>query len=353
MFWIISLNLALFGNLVSVRQVWCNNTITDQEKINLEIEDTFDLGNETFKEYSRTFELSQKQDIYLLHIKCQSTENTIKKVIVHVNINEITTKAIFWDSNHDYSAPHSFNAGTTLTLRLNKSSPIYYLQNSLKLSLQVEMTTFAQISDTHFILDEVTLQTLTPPILTPETVGGVLLPLEVSQGEWYISPFSVLSERSLSTPLFAYFTVPLFIRITVEFNSSSLPLTFVSLSICSGQELLQKNSNVRNMLSNEILLGIEDKKELTLEIRFRPSTEIYNNIISFSIHVTASVVPSITDEKRIHPSLAYDFVPIHLNILELLRVTSLVIPLSLFYKRKRIGITEDLPITVIKNSGED
>ncbi len=347
------MSLLFLSNLTSPTHILGNKTTINDEKINLEINSTFSLSNGSVKEFQRVFGLSQKQDIYLLHVKCHSTENNIKKVIIGVTLNGINTKKTFWDSNKNLSDFHSFIAGTTLTIKLNETSPLFYLENRLDLIIQVETSSSFNTDKGDFAVEEVVFQTLTPPILTPEITENIHIPLEASQGEWYIAPLSVFYERYLKTPLFIYTKEALQLRITVEVIFSNLPLSTISFSISSNQKIFKPTSYLENNAFSIIYAEINEGDELNLESRFRPSSEMKNNIFTLVINVTASVAPFSNKETTNNSSFNYNFIPIQLNLLELLRLASFVVPLSLFYKHRKRSTFTKQAIIIKENSGEE
>ncbi len=333
--WLIVLFLAFFCNLNIFEPVRGNETTINEEKINLKIEETFSLINESFKEFDRSFGLFQKQDFYFLNIKCRSTENNIKKVVIMATLNGVITKKTFWDSTQNNSAFHSFIAGSTLTLKLDESTPIYYLKNKLRISIQLEMISFFMMNEGNFTVEEVIFHTLTPPTITPETTEEIDLPLEESQGEWYISPLAILSERSLETRIFAYISEDIPLRISVKTIPTQLPVSGVSISILANQKSFQNNAYSGTELYYIIHVYATKNAELAFKLQFRPSSGIVSNILAITLNVTVSVVPSSDSESTIGKSQFPDLFSVPTIFLETIRISAVVIPLMLFYKRKK------------------
>ncbi len=351
--WLIILGSIFLNSLILIKAVNGNIKTVNEEIIDLKIQSTLMLDTEPSKTFDRSFAISKKHDIYLIHIKCQTTENNIVKVTVDATVNGIRTKKAFWDSSQNNSAPHSFFAGTILTLQLKETSPIYYLFNSLNLTIQIETSSYFKMEKGNFAIEETSLQALTPPTITPDSQEEMFLPLEIAQGEWYIPPLSLLSERVLQTPIFIYITHKLVCQIQVEVIPIALPPTTLSFTILSGQKTFQNSLYTANELKTMVFVEVDKGERLTLELRFRPTAETKNKILKFTIDATASVTSFPSNKITTTSSFLYDFLPLHLNFLELLRISCLIIPLFVFYKRRKHAITDGQPVIIENTSGKE
>ncbi len=351
-FWIIGIVLAFFYHLSVLPPVQGTEAAIDTETIDLGIETTFSLSNMSYIEFERSFTLSQKREIYLIEVKCQSSENCIEKVIINATLNGVITKKTFWDSTQNYSAFHSFFAGSTLNLKLNESSPIFYLSNLLKLTFQVECSSVFQTRG-DFIIEKVVLKTLTPPTITSATTGQIYLPLEASEGQWYIPPLSILLERSLHTRIFTHIPENIRLQLSLEVIPLDLPLSAVSIIVSTNQNSVQSGSYTRNEPNKVVFVDIKKGEELNLEVRFRPSTETKNNILKFSIGMTAALASLSSNENIQEESPIYDIIPVQLSILEFLRIACLVIPLFMFYKHRKNATSTNQSLSIKEISEED
>ena len=172
------------------------------ETIDLNVSEVFSLENTTSVRYDRTFSLTGKQSVSLIHIDCQSTEDSVDKVIVNVTLNGIESSEIFEDSTENYYSPHTYIMGTNLTLQIDPITPIYVLSNMISIEIAVEASTFWGSEVGAFEVKSVIFETFTPPTITANS-ENVPLPLRISEGTWQISPYTTLKERRIETEVFA------------------------------------------------------------------------------------------------------------------------------------------------------
>ena len=62
------------------------------DAIDLEIETSIELESTSSVEFVRNFSLSEKREVYLLHIDVEASENTVDDVVINANINNIILK---------------------------------------------------------------------------------------------------------------------------------------------------------------------------------------------------------------------------------------------------------------------
>ncbi len=342
----------LFGTLFIPSPVKGNESNSQGEIINLGIQSTIFLSNESLKEFSRSFTLSQKCEIYLIHIKCQSTEQTVKKVEVNATINGILTQNTFWDSIQDYSSSNSFIYGTSLSLRVDKLTPMNYLSNSLNFSIRVTSSYLSSKEAGVFIVEEVTLESLNRQKIGAN-IENVHLPVDISQGEWYISPLSILRERSLDIQLFVDIMEPLYLKICVEVTPSDLPISKASTFISMEQKIFNGDPSLSNTLSDEILVQTDIIRDLNLTLRFRPSSEIKDSVLAFTLNITASLAIFSNTETSNESNIEFDLPFTPPLLLELVRIIGFLFPLFLFYKHKKHSGNDDLTVTIDGSSRED
>jgi hypothetical protein len=301
------------------------------EKINLNITSTFSLDNTSTVEFIRDFSLSQKREVSLRHIKCQATEDTVKNVLVNVTINGITTSKLFKDSTSSSSSPHTFLIGTTLTLRIDSSTPIFVLSNSIQLEITVESKAFFNTEKGNFQIQKVEFEVLTPPFIT-STSENIELPLEISQGTWYVSPLSMLIERQLESEIYAHIMEDTSVRIDVKLHPSDLPLSQVEVVIFTPNSAFESTDR---STSHSILAKLAKGDILTLNLGFRPSSEFSESVISVALTVAISILPPMPNNNS--PESSSDTTQLNLSssVLEIIRFLVIVVPLFIFYKTKK------------------
>jgi hypothetical protein len=301
------------------------------EQINLNINSTFDLTNTNSVEFDRNFALSQKQVIFLLHIKCQSTENIVKNVQVNVSLNSIEFLEVFEDSNSNYFSPHTFLVGTTLTIRINDSIPIYILSNSINLKITVESNSIFNSGKGDFIIEEVIFETITPPIITSAS-ENTPLPLQISQGVWYLSPLTLLKERSLTTEIFTYINENVRVRIDISLSPSNIPLSLIDFTLFTPQSSFKNDDS---SVATTIVADLMKEDRLFLNFKFRASTELTTDIVDLTIAVTVTNLPFFQPTNA-PGELSDPTIPnLPMTFLEAIRLLMIIIPSFLFYKSKK------------------
>jgi hypothetical protein len=320
----------IFGIIGLINVSAFPNAITS-EQVNLNINSTFDLTNTNSIEFDRNFALSRKQDIFLLHIKCQSTENIVKNVKVSAILNGIEFLEVFEDSNSNYFSPHTFLIGTTLTIRINDSIPIYILSNLINLKITVESNSIFNSGKGDFIIDEVIFETITPPIVT-STSENTPLPLQISQGIWYVSPLTLLKERSLTSEIFIYIIENVRVRIDISLSPSSVPLSLIDFTVFTPQSSFKSDDS---SISTTIVADLMKEDRLYLNFRFRASTELTTDVVDLTIDVTVTNLPFFQPNNA-PGELSDPSIPnLPMTFLEAIRLLMIVIPSFLFYKSKK------------------
>jgi hypothetical protein len=301
------------------------------EKVNLNIISTFSLDNTSTVEFSRNFSLSQKREISLLHIGCQAAEDTVKSVFVNMTLNGITTSELFEDSTSSASSPHTFLVGTTLTLRINSSTPIFVLSNSIQLEITVDSRAFFNAENGDFQIQKVEFEVLTPPSITSAS-ENIELPLRISQGDWYVSPLSMLIERQFESEIYTHIMEEVSVRIDIKLHPADLPLSSTAVTIETPNSAFKSTDC---STSHSILANLVEGDTLTLKLKFRPSSEFSESVISVTLTVAISILPPMTNNNS--PESPSDTAQLDLSssALEVIRFLMIVVPLFIFYKTKK------------------
>jgi hypothetical protein len=321
-------------------EVMANSNSIDSQKINLNIIDVFSLENTTSVRYERTFSLSEKQPVSLVHVDCMSSEDTVKSVLINVTINGIETSEVFKDSSTDYSAPYTFNVGSTLTTHITSTTPLYILSNTI--SIEIKVTTASNFGQDLglFQIQGVIYETFSPPEITASS-ENISLPLTVSQGVWYISPLSILRERKFYSEVFVDFTEKIRVRLDISFTPSDAPLSSSIFTVTNGLSVYESTE-----LSSEhtIIADLSKGDTLYLSFKFRPSTELTESTIALDIDVSVSGIPYIPNNNPSGTENGLEFANISISSLELLRITIIVVPLVIFYMRRTNKKSNKKPI---------
>jgi hypothetical protein len=300
------------------------------EEIDLNINTTFVLDNISSVEFDRVFSVSQKQDISLLHINCESTKNEVNDVLINITLNGVETSETFEDSSSSYSSPHTFSVGTTLTLQIEPTTPIYILSNTIKVEVSVSAGSLFTPDKGDFKINEVNFETFTPPTIA-QTSENTDLPLRISQGNWYISQLTTLSERKLESKIFCNIVEDIRVRIDISLDPSTLPLSSTEFSIITPHSTFENDDS---SAPNSIIADLIKGDTLLLNFKFRPSSELANSVVNLSINVTVSNSPSIPTIEWTETTSELNLFPLPTSTMEALRLLMFLIPLSLLYKRK-------------------
>lgn len=311
-------------------QVMGNLTSIDSEKIDLNITEAFSLTNTTSVRYERTFALSEKQPVSLVHVDCKAFQDNIKSVFVNVSINGIETSKVFTDSSSDYSSPYRFSIDTTLTLRIDSTTPLYILSNTIFIEISVETLSFFGSQEGDFLVQNVIFETFTPPVVSASS-ENISLSLTISKGAWYVSPLSILRERTLRSEIFADFTDKIRVRLDIRLSPTDVPLSLTRFAISNGISSYESTE-----LSSEhtIIADFTHGDALYLTFNFRPSSELTVDTIELNIDVSVTGVPYIPNNSPSGTENGIEIANIAISSLELLRITIIVVPLVFLYMRR-------------------
>lgn len=307
------------------------STTNFNEKVDLNISDTFSLANTSSVEFSRTFSLSQKREVYLIHIECQSTEDTINSVSINATLNGIVTSGTFKDSSSSSSSPHTYVIGTTLTMRVSTSTPVFVLSNSININITVDSTSLFNSNKGNFWIQEVTFESLTPPTIT-STSEATPVPLQVSQGSWRLSPLSMLKERQLESEIYAHIMEDIFVRIDVNLQPVDLLVSSTVVIISTTNSAFESTDS---STSHSIAANLVEGDTLRLNLRFRPSSEFSESIISVTLTVVISILPPVPGNNSPGESSDNTQMDLSLTALEVIRFLMIVVPLFIFYRTKK------------------
>jgi hypothetical protein len=302
----------------------------DSEKINFNINEVFSLDNITSVRYERTFSLSEKQSISLIHVDCKAFEDTVKSVFVNISLNGVESSKTFEDSSEDYSSPYTYLIGSTLTLRIDPTTPLYILSNTISIEIMVETTSYFGSETGDFLVQNVIFETFSPPVITASS-ENVSLPLSISQGTWQVSPITILKERRLNSEIFADISEKVRLRFDISLDETEVPLSLIGFTVSTGANSVE---SAELSLDHSIYLDINQGDILSLSFKFRPSSELSTDIIQFSISVSVTNIPYINPKNPSGTEQTYEFANIPISSLELLRIAIIVVPLFVFYIRK-------------------
>lgn len=302
----------------------------DSQKIDLNINDVFYLGNTTSVRYERMFSLAEKESISLLHVDCKAFEDSVDSVLINVSLNGVETSETFQDSSEDYGSPYSYIVGSTLTLRIDPATPLYVLSNMISIEISVEATSFFGSEVGNFQIQDVIFETFSPPVITANS-ENVSLPLRISEGTWQISPITVLKERTLNTEMFADVSEKVRLRFDISLGTTDIPLSLTGFSVSTGYNFVE---STELSLDHSIYLDVNQGDSISLSFRFRPSSELATEFVKLSITVAVTNVPYISPKNPSGADQPYEFASIPITAMELFRVVVIVVPLFIFYIRK-------------------
>jgi hypothetical protein len=325
------------GN-ANIGEVYGMNPGSSIGVIDLEIESLMDLESSSSMAFSRNFSITQKQEVYLLHIDVQASENTVKDVMINAEINNILTEAHFEDSSTNYSSSHSFYGGTRLSFQINPSTTISVLSNILNLTISVVSSSlFGELGI--FEVKSATFESITPPIIDTDSVNTPL-PMEISRGSWHIAPLSTINKRTLESKLFIDIPEDISVRLDINVSPLEYALTSTDFKVSNGHSIFESESSESNSMNGSVYANLNEGDSLVLEFTFRPTSDLVDSVIELEIEVEATYVvitpdngPSGTEEGN--PDIDVDFLGLALPDLELLRFSMIIIPLFFYFNRSK------------------
>ncbi len=311
-------------------EVMAESESIDSEKINLNINELFSLDNTTSVRYERTFSLSEKNSVSLIHVDCKAFENTIKSVFVNVSLNGVGSSKTFEDSSEEYYSPYTYIMGSTLTLRIDPATPLYILSNTISIEIMIQTTSYFGSDTGDFLVQNVIFETFSPPTITASS-ENVSLPLSISQGTWYVSPITILKERRLDSEIFADISEKVRLRFDISLDATDIPLSLTGFTVSTGSNFVE---STELSLDHSIYVDINQGDTISLSFKFRPSSELSTDIIELGISVSVTNIPYINPKNPSGTEQTYEFANIPISSLELLRIAIIVVPLVIFYIRK-------------------
>lgn len=306
------------------------------DTVDLEIESLIDLGSTSSIEFTRSFSINQKQEIYLIHLDVQSSENTVKDVTIEANINGISTFAYFEDSSTNYASSTSFFGGTQLSFQVDPNTTISVLSNTLTLTIDiVSSSLFGELGT--FEIKSATLELINAPIFDSESVKTPL-PMEKSSGSWYIAPLTTLNQRKLITKLFIDIVEDIYLRLDINVTPSEIPLSSTYFKASNGASTFESASSGSNSMKGTVYADLTKGDSLVLEFDFRPTSDLANTAIELEVEVEATPVTIIPDVGPSDPDeesteIDVNFLNLALPDLELIRFSMILIPLFLYFNR--------------------
>ncbi|MBA7494712.1 hypothetical protein ES702_05289 [subsurface metagenome] len=322
----------LFPIMGPLEVMGVSNSI-DSEKIDLNITEVFSLDNTTSVRYERTFSLSEKQPISLIHVDCQAFEDTVKSVLVNISLNGVETSKVFEDSSNDYSSPYIFIEGSTLTLRIDPTTPLYILSNTISLEISVTTTSFFGSEVGSFLVQNAIFETFSPPTITASS-ENVSVPLSISKGTWYISPLSILKERTLRSEVYVNSSDKIRVRFDISLSPIDVPMSKTSFTITDGVSSFE---STELSAEHSVIADLTQGNTLFLSFTFRPSSELAVNIIELNIDISVTGIPYIPNNNPSGAENGIEIANIPISSLELLRIVIIVVPLVIFYIRRNTG----------------
>jgi hypothetical protein len=297
-----------------------------------------DLGSTTTVQFTRNFSIPQKQEVYLLHIDVQASENNVKEVMLSAEINNIVTMVNFEDSSTKYSSSHSFYGGTQLSFEINPNTTLSVISNTLILTINVVFSSLSGEEGT-FHVKSAAFETIAPPTIGSDS-AETSLPMEVSRGSWYVAPLSTLNERKLESKLFTDISDDVYLRLDIDVTPSDYPLTSTDFKVSNGITTFESVSSGSNPMKGTVYANVTRGDQLVLEFNFRPSSDLANNVIDLEVKVVATPVTIIPDNG---PSgtggettdIDANFLNLALPDLELLRFSMILIPLFFYFNRSK------------------
>jgi hypothetical protein len=268
----------------------------------------------------------------------QASENTVDDVYIDAEINNVITSAHFEDSSSNYASPHSFYAGTRLSFVVNPETTISVLSNTLNLTIEVlSSSLFGNLGT--FQIDSVAFEVIVSPTIDSESTT-TSIPMEISEGSWYIAPLTTLNERKLETKLFCNIIEETYLLLDIEAGPSQYPMTSTNFEVSNGPTVFKNESSVSNSQKTSIIANVTPGDELVLEFSFRPTSDLANNVIELEITVKATPVTITPDSGPSGPDegsndFDVNFLNMALADLELLRFSMIVIPLFFYFNRNK------------------
>lgn len=311
-------------------EVMAESDRIDSQKIDLNINEVFSLDNTTSVRYERTFSLSEKNSVSLIHVDCKAFENTVKSVLINVSLNGVESSKIYKDSNEDYYSPYTYTMGSTLTLRIDPITPLYILSNTISIEIMVQTVSYFGSEVGDFLVQNVILETFSPTVVTA-TSENLSLPLSISQGTWKISPVTILKERRMDSEIFADISEKVRLRFDISLDAADIPLSLTGFIVSAGSNFVE---STELSLDHRIYVDVNQGDTLSLSFKFRPSSELSTDIVQLSITVSVTNIPYIGPKNPSGTEQTYEFVNIPISSLELLRITIIIVPLFVFYIRK-------------------
>ena len=333
---IIILTLYFPPGAVGIREVYGMDSGSSIDTIDLEIGTLIDLSSTSSIQFTRNFSVTEKQEIYLINIDVQSSENTVKDVTINANINNVNTSAYFEDSGSNYLSSYSFFGGSKLSFEINPNTTISVLSNTLVLTIDVSASTlFGELGT--FEVKSATIDVIKAPTMASDS-EKTLLPMEKSSGSWYIASLSTLNQRKLESKLFANIVEDIYLRIDIEVTPSDVPLSSTKYKISNGPLTFESVSSEQNAMKSTVYANLTKGDSMVLEFIFRPSSDLANTVIGFEVKVEATpvtVIPDIGPSGPDEETTDFDlnFLNLALPDLELIRFTMILIPLFLYFNR--------------------
>ncbi len=325
------------GNGVS-SEVYGMDPGSSIDVIDLEIESLMDLESSSSIEFTRNFSIAQKQEVYLLHIDVQASENTVKEVMINAEINTVVTMALFEDSSTNYSSSHSFYGGTRLSFQIDPVTTILVLSNTLNLAIDVVSSSlFGELGT--FEVKSATLELVTPPTIDTDS-ANTPLPMEASRGSWYIAPLSTINKRTLKTELYSDIVEDIFVRLDINVDPSDYPLTSTDFKVSNGPTIFESESSESNSMKGTVYANLIKGDSLVLEFSFRPTSDLTNSVIELEVKVEATHVTVIPDNgpsgsEEENQEIDINFLNLALPDLELLRFSMIIIPVFFYFNRRK------------------
>ncbi|MCP8322793.1 MAG: hypothetical protein L6N96_01250 [Candidatus Methylarchaceae archaeon HK02M2] len=182
-----------------------------------------------------------------------------------------------------------------------------------------------------FWIQEVIFESLTPPIIT-STSESTPVPLQISQGSWRLSPLSKLKERQLESEIYAHIMEDTFVRIDVNLQPVDL-LVSSTMVVISTTNFAFESTDLST--SHSIAANLVEGDTLHLNLKFRPSSEFSESIISVTLTVVISILPPIPGNNSPGTSSDNAQIDLSLSALEIIRFLMIIVPLFIFYRTKK------------------
>jgi hypothetical protein len=332
------LTLSMPPGNANINEVYGLDPGSSIDVIDLGIESVIDLESSSSFEFTREFSIGQKQEVYLLHIDVQASENTVDEVTISAEINSMVTIAYFEDSSSNYSSSHSFYGGTRLSFRIDPATTIYVLSNTLNLTIDVVSSSYFGELGT-FEVKSATFESLTTPIIDTDS-ANTPVPMEISNGSWYIAPLSTINKRTFVSKLFCEIPEDIYLRLDVDITPSDYPLSSLDFKVSNGSTTFNGELSEISSMRGTIYAHLTKGDSLVLEFTFRATSDLADSVIELEVKAKASYVevppdngPSGPDGKN--EEIKFNFMNMTLADLELLRFSMMFIPLYFYYNRSK------------------